>query len=236
MIRSAFVSILMFLTSLSFAQVNKPVATKKPADAPQTALASVKDSASYAFGLSVAENLKSLGITGLNYTVLSKAMNDVFEGNKLLIASEQSQKVIYNYITEANKAKFAGSIAEGTKFLEENKKKAGVVSLPSGLQYQVLQPGSGLKPKATDEVTVHYKGTLLNGKQFDSSYDRKEPTALTLNNVIPGWTEGVQLMPVGSKYRFFVPYQLGYGEKGAGGDIPPYSVLIFEIELVKIGQ
>lgn len=236
MIRIIITAFTILTASISIAQTKKPLPASKPAVASQASIVTSKDSASYAFGLSVAENLKSLGITGLNYTVLSKAMNDVFEGNKLLIASEQSQKVIYNYITEANKAKFAGSIAEGNKFLEDNKKKTGIVTTPSGLQYQILQPGSGAKPNATDEVTVHYKGTLLNGKQFDSSYDRKEPTALTLNNVIPGWTEGVQLMPMGAKYRFFVPYQLGYGEKGAGNDIPPYSVLIFEIELIKIGK
>lgn len=225
----------VFLLSslIASAQTNKPAVAAKPAAAQFTSL---KDSASYAFGVSMAENLKSLGVNGLNYALLTKAMDDVFKGNTSLIASEQCQKTIYNFISAANKAKYAGAIAEGTKFLEENKKKPGITTIPSGLQYQVLQAGTGAKPKSTDEVTVHYKGTLLSGKQFDSSYDRKQPLDLSLGNVIAGWTEGLQLMPLGSKYKFFVPYQLGYGEKGAGEDIPPYSVLIFEIELLKIGK
>lgn len=191
------------------------------------------DSASYAFGVSVAEDLKSRGISELNYTVLATAMEDVFKGSSRTITSEQGQKIIYNMLSAANKAKYDMTITEGNKFLAANKTKAGVVTLPSGVQYLVLKNGTGPKPKATDEVTVHYKGTLLSGKQFDSSYDRNEPLTLQLNKVIPGWTEGVQQMPVGSKYKFFIPYQSAYGERGAGEDIPPYSTLIFEIELLK---
>ena len=123
---------------------------------------------------------------------------------------------------------------EGQDFLEQNKKRAGVQTTASGLQYEVLTAGTGVKPLATDSVLVHYKGTLLNGKQFDSSYDRGEPISFPLNRVIPGWTEGVQLMPAGSKYKFFIPYNLAYGERGAGQDIPPYSTLIFEVELLKV--
>jgi FKBP-type peptidyl-prolyl cis-trans isomerase len=135
--------------------------------------------------------------------------------------------------TEKNSAKV---ISEGDKFLAENKTKPGVVTTSSGLQYLVLKGGAGPKPKRDAEVTVHYKGTLLNGKQFDSSYDRGEPLTFPLSNVIPGWVEGVQLMQEGSKYRFFIPWKLGYGSQGAGQDIPPYSVLIFEIELLKAGK
>ena len=134
---------------------------------------------------------------------------------------------------EKNSAKL---IAEGDKFLAENKTKPGVVTLPSGLQYKVLKAGNGPKPKRDAEVTVNYKGTLLNGKQFDSSYDRNEPLTFPLSKVIPGWVEGVQLMQEGSKYQFFIPWKLGYGAQGAGQDIPPYSVLIFEIELLKAGK
>ena len=123
----------------------------------------------------------------------------------------------------------------GEQFLADNAKKEGVQTTASGLQYMVLEQGTGAKPKATDRVTVHYKGTFIDGKTFDSSYDRNEPAEFALNGVIKGWTEGVQLMPVGSKYRFFLPYQLGYGERGAGGAIPPYSALIFEVELLGIG-
>lgn len=200
------------------------------------ALKSKTDSASYALGLSVAEDLKTRGVKTLNFALLAKAMEDSFGNKPALLNGEQRQKAIYALLEAANKDQQATAMAEGKQFLEENKKKQGVTTLPSGLQYQVLTAGNGARPKASDEVTVHYKGTLLNGKQFDSSYDRQEPLQIKLNQVIPGWTEGVQLMPVGSKYRFFVPYQLGYGENGAGTDIPPYSVLIFEIELIKIGK
>lgn len=192
------------------------------------------DSASYAIGLGVAEDLKSRGVSQLNYTALADAMTTVFKGTNPAITIEQGQKVIYEFLSEANKVKFQSSIAEGSKFMADNKSKPGVVTLPSGVQYLILKNATGPKPKVTDEVTVHYKGTLLNGKQFDSSYDRNEPITLQLDKVIPGWTEGVQQMPVGSKYKFFIPYQSGYGERGAGENIPPYSTLIFEIELLKI--
>lgn len=138
------------------------------------------------------------------------------------------------FLGALEKKKFEGNINEGTKFLSENSKKPGIVTLPSGLQYQVITQGTGVKPKATDEVTVNYKGTLLNGKQFDSSYDRGEPATFMLNQVIPGWTEGLQYMPAGSKYKFFVPYALAYGERAAGPDIAPYSTLIFEVELISV--
>jgi FKBP-type peptidyl-prolyl cis-trans isomerase len=224
----------LLLTSASFyasAQTGNPGNTQT-----QSLLKTKTDSASYALGLSVAEDLKTRGVKTLNFTLLAKAMEDIFNNKPAGLNHDQRQKAIYSFLEAAQKERQGAAIAEGTRFLEENKKKPGVVTLPSGLQYQVIKTGTGAKPKASDEVTVHYKGTLLNGKQFDSSYDRKEPLAITLNQVIPGWTEGVQLMPVGSKYRFFLPYQLGYGENGAGQDIPPYSVLIFEIELIKIGK
>jgi FKBP-type peptidyl-prolyl cis-trans isomerase len=201
----------------------------------KTNLSSRVDSASYAFGLGVAEDLKSRGITELNYSIVAKAMEDVFKDRDRAITLEQGQAVVFSIFSEANKTKYQPNIAEGEKFLAENKTKTGVVTLPSGVQYIVLKNGTGPKPKATDEVTVHYKGTLLNGKQFDSSYDRNEPLTLQLTNVIAGWAEGVQQMPVGSKYKFFIPYQSAYGERGAGQDIPPYSTLIFEIELLKTG-
>lgn len=194
------------------------------------------DSASYSFGLKIAQGLKSDGVITLNYALLTKAMEDVFGGKPLLITDDQAGPIISNFLQKASKAKFSGFETEGVTFLAENKKKPNIKTTVSGLQYEVLMEGTGAKPVAADEVTVHYKGTLLNGKQFDSSYDRNEPLALSLQNVIPGWTEGVQLMTVGSKYRFYVPYNLGYGERGAGQDIPPYSTLIFDIELIKIGK
>lgn len=209
-------------------------AQTKPAAAPifKTQL----DSASYAFGASIANDLKNRGVNNLNYTLVSKAMSDVFSGGNVIFSPEKSQEVIYGLLNALEKKKFEGAIAEANKYLSDNKQKPGITTLPSGLQFEVLTPGAGAKPVSTDEVTVHYKGTLTNGQQFDSSYDRGEPTSFALNQVIPGWTEGLQQMSVGSKYRFFIPYSLAYGERGAGKDIPPYSTLIFEVELIKIGK
>lgn len=210
----------------------KTVAVVKTAAKPMTQL----DSASYSFGMKIAQGLKSDGVTGLNYDLLKKAMEDVFTSKTPLVNDELAGKTIGQFLQKISKSKYAGVEEAGKKFLENNKKNPKVTTLPSGLQYEVLTLGTGAKPLATDTVTVHYKGTLMDGKQFDSSYDRGEPISLPLNGVIPGWTEGVQLMPVGSKYRFYIPYQLGYGERGAGQDIPPYSTLIFDIELLKIAK
>jgi FKBP-type peptidyl-prolyl cis-trans isomerase len=160
-------------------------------------------------------------------------LKDAFGKENFLISRENAQQAINNLMVEKSKGKFAANRTEGEQFLENNKKVDGVKTTASGLQYMVIKAGNGRKPKASDSVTVTYKGTLLNGRQFDSNIG-KPPLTLSLENVIPGWTEGVQLMPEGAKYRFFVPYPLAYGEQGAGPDIPPYSTLIFEIELVKI--
>jgi FKBP-type peptidyl-prolyl cis-trans isomerase len=214
--------------------------TKKTAKAAVVAPAQEKltilDSASYSFGLKVAQGLKSDGVDRLNYSLLAKAMEDVFNDRETLLTDEQASSSIGIFLEAASKSRFASLLEEGEKFLATNKVKTGITTTESGLQYEVLKAGSGAKPKLEDDVTVHYKGSLLNGKQFDSSYDRGEPIELQLNRVIPGWTEGLQLMPEGSKYRFFIPYQLAYGERGAGQDIPPYSTLIFEVELIKIGK
>ena len=211
----------------------KPAATAQPkplAPVFKTQL----DSASYAFGVSIGNDIKSRGVNGLNFSLLAKAMSDVFAASGPALTPEKCQELIMSFLGSVEKKKFEGNITEGTKFLTENSKKTGIVSLPSGLQYEIITRGSGVKPKATDEVTVHYKGTLLNGNQFDSSYDRGEPATFMLNQVIPGWTEGLQQMPAGSKFRFFIPYALAYGERAAGPDIPPFSTLIFEIELISV--
>lgn len=242
------------ITIASYAQrtaIKKPVA-KKTIKTTTTKTISVisglrtgLDSTSYAFGTSIGAGLKTTGLSTLNYDLLLKGLKDSFTGGKLILTPQQAQESINAAITkasavknkaeaEANKIKYGPMIKEGQDFLEENKKRAGVQTTASGLQYEVLTAGTGVKPTATDSVLVHYKGTLLNGKQFDSSYDRGEPISFPLNRVIPGWTEGVQLMPAGSKYKFFIPYQLAYGERGAGADIPPYSALIFEVELLKV--
>lgn len=214
--------------------ISKPAtAQSKPAAAPAPAFKNQLDSVSYAFGVSIGNDIKSRGVTQVNSAMLAKAITDVFAGTALL-SPEKCQELLYTFLNGIEKKKYDVNIAEGSKFLTDNSKKPGIVTLPSGLQYEVLTAGTGAKPVATDEVTVHYKGTLLNGKQFDSSYDRGEPTTFKLNQVIPGWTEGVQQMGIGSKYRFFIPYALAYGERAAGPDITPYSTLIFEVELISI--
>jgi FKBP-type peptidyl-prolyl cis-trans isomerase len=226
------------LTAISQTKSKKPIARKSTAVVKKTTSALIPkntlDSASYAFGMAMATSLKGNGLTAVNYDFLMKGLKDEFAGNHLLISKDRSQVVITKAFTNANKGKFTANITEGATFLEHNKKIDGVMTTPSGLQYMVIKEGRGSKPLSTDTVLVNYKGTLLNGKQFDSSYDRNEPLSLELGHVIPGWTEGMQLMTKGSKYRFFIPYDLAYGERGAGQDIPPYSTLIFEIELLKI--
>jgi FKBP-type peptidyl-prolyl cis-trans isomerase FklB len=217
----------------------KPIATKKPAAkttktaAPAATLATRLDSASYSFGMAMGSGLKGNGLEGLNYDLVVKGLKDAFGDEKFLISREDSQQAINNLMVEKSKDKFAAIRKEGETFLENNKKVDGVKTTASGLQYMVIKNGTGRKPTLTDTVTVTYKGSLLNGKQFDSN-EGKEPYTLPLNGVIAGWTEGLQLMPEGSKYRFFVPYDLAYGEQGAGRDIAPYSTLVFEVELLKV--
>jgi FKBP-type peptidyl-prolyl cis-trans isomerase len=207
---------------------------KKTGTAGPIVFKSTLDSASYAFGNTMATSMKNDGLASLNYDLLVKGLKDAFGGATPLISKEKSQTAISNLFITVSKQKHAPAINEGKAFLEKNKLQSGVQVTASGLQYQVINRGTGIRPKATDTVLVNYKGTLLNGKQFDSSYDRNEPLELPLNGVIAGWTEGVQLMQTGSKYKFFIPYNLAYGERGAGADIPPYSTLIFEIELLKV--
>jgi len=213
----------------------KTTATTKAAVKPTAAVfKTTLDSASYAFGNTMASSMKNDGLSSLNYELLIKGLKDAFGGASPLISQEKSQAAISNLFKTVSRQKHAPAIAAGKAFLENNKKKQGIQVTPSGLQYEVINRGTGIRPKATDTVLVNYKGTLTNGKQFDSSYDRNEPLSLPLNGVIAGWTEGLQLMQTGSKYRLFIPYELGYGERGAGTDIPPYSTLIFEIELLKV--
>ena len=192
------------------------------------------DSLSYAIGVLIGQNIKSQGVDKIVSADLAKALDDVFSGGKLAMDQGQANQVFSEYMTAKNKKAGASHLEEGQKFLEENKKRPEVKTTASGLQYEVLTATDGPKPKATDKVTVHYKGTLLNGQTFDSSYDRGETIEFPLNGVIKGWTEGLQLMSVGSKYKFFIPYNLAYGEQGAGGSIKPFSTLVFEVELFKI--
>lgn len=220
---------------ISFAQ-QKNNNTNTSNTAKSSVLKTKIDSVSYAFGFKIASDLKAHGAESLNYALWTKAMEQVFKGEKAELTDEQAQNAITRFMTAGTEKNSARLIAEGDRFLAENRTKPGVMTTSSGLQYIVLKAGTGPKPRRDAEVTAHYKGTLLNGKQFDSSYDRGEPLTFSLSNVIPGWIEGVQLMQEGSKYRFFIPWKLAYGPQGAGQDIPPYSVLIFEIELLKAGK
>lgn len=217
--------------------VKRPAATAKTSTTAKPAAPLFKtglDSASYGFGLSISTGMKGSGLQSVNYDLFVKGLKDGFGGGSTALTQEQTDAAIQRLFEKVTKDKYQGNITEGKNFLDKNKSADGVASTSSGLQYQILTAGSGTKPTDADTVTVHYKGTLINGKQFDSSYDRGQPLELPVTGVITGWTEGLKLMPLGSKYRFFIPYQLAYGERGAGEDIPPFSTLIFDVELLKI--
>ena len=199
------------------------------------------DKVSYALGLTIGQQLLGMGGKELNIDDFAAAIKDVLAGREPLVKPTEAQRLVQAFFAEqeakqqaamAEKGKAAR--AEGEAFLAENAKKEGVVTLPSGLQYQVLTPGTGRKPKATDKVKCHYEGTLIDGTVFDSSYRRGEPAVFPLNGVIKGWTEGVQLMSEGAKYRFYIPFALAYGANGAGASIPPYAALIFDVELLEV--
>ena len=218
--------------SLTVGAQKGAVPAKKPV-APPPVLKNMVDSASYAIGVSVANFYKQQGMKSLNASVVSKAITDVLGGKKALLNDQQCNDIIMGYINQAQAAKSKPTIAAGEAFLQKNKSKAGIKTTASGIQYEVIKEGTGPKPVATDSVTVHYAGTLINGTEFDNSYKRGEPITFPLNGVIPGWTEGLQLMPVGSKYRLFIPHQLAYGTREVG-NIPAGSVLVFEVELLDI--
>ena len=189
---------------------------------------------SYALGMVIGHNLKGMGVKNLSQEDFAKAMNDVLTNQTTSLTDQEAQKLVGDFLQKQQEEATREIREEGERFLAENAKKEGVVVLPSGLQYTVLTEGTGAQPKATDRVKCHYEGTLTNGQVFDSSYRRGEPAVFPLNGVIAGWTEGVQLMKEGAKYRFFIPYNLAYGERGAGQAIPPYAALVFDVELISI--
>jgi FKBP-type peptidyl-prolyl cis-trans isomerase FkpA/FKBP-type peptidyl-prolyl cis-trans isomerase FklB len=195
---------------------------------------------SYAIGMDIGNSLKRLD-ADIDTNALRQGVQDVLKGEKTLMTQEEVMKTMQEFAKnlqasqeQKTNEKAAKNLEEGKKFLEENAKKEGVTTTKSGLQYQVITEGKGPKPKGNDRVSVHYKGTLLDGTTFDSSYDRGQPATFPLNAVIPGWTEGVQLMSVGSKYKLWIPAELGYGERGAGPKIGPNATLTFEVELLSI--
>ena len=199
------------------------------------------DKLSYALGIGIGRQLAQMGADSLNIDDFAQAIKDIIGGQSLQVSDSEAQQLVNSFFQE-QEAKQRAAAAEkgkavkeaGEKFLAENAKKDGIITLPSGLQSQVLKEGNGKSPKATDRVKCHYEGTLIDGTMFDSSIQRGEPAVFGLNQVIAGWTEGVQLMQEGAKYRFFIPYHLGYGEHGAGASIPPFAALVFDVELIEV--
>ncbi len=216
------------------APVKKTAVPAKTVTAP--ILKSSLDSFSYAAGLNIASSMKQQGLTDINAALVQRAMEDVFKNRKALLTEEQAGMTLQQKLQEFADKKMAAEKAKGQAFLDANKKKPGVTALPNGLQYEVLQAGdpNGIKPTAADTVVVHYSGTLIDGTKFDASYDRGEPATFPLGGVIRGWTEILQLMTKGAKWKVAIPGDLAYGERGAGGVIGPNATLIFDIELLDI--
>jgi FKBP-type peptidyl-prolyl cis-trans isomerases 1 len=223
----------------------KPAATADKAGATKAipGLPTEKEQVSYMIGMAMAKQLETAK-DEIDVDVIAKAIKASLAGQKLLLTDEQAAEIAQAFGQKMQAQQMAKMIADartnlaaGDAFFAQNAKKPGVQTTASGLQYQVLTEGKGAKPQATDTVRVHYKGTLLDGKTFDSSYDRGEPATFPLNQVVPGWQEGIALMPIGSKYKFWIPSKLGYGEKGTpGGPIPPNATLVFEVELLDIAK
>lgn len=227
--------IFLFSIANAKAQTKKTIPNKNTvAIKPVTGAKISIDSFSYALGVNIASNLRTQGIEQINYMSLQKAMSDVFTKKPTLLNEEQCKAAIQKKIMKNMSSKNSAAKEEGKKFLAENKKRPGVIELPSGLQYEIIKKGTGEKPKATDTVKAHYAGSLINGKEFDNSYKRGEPLQIPVNGVIQGWVQALQLMPVGSKWKLYIPSELGYGENGAGSAIPGGAALIFDIELLEI--
>jgi FKBP-type peptidyl-prolyl cis-trans isomerase len=225
--------ILVAVINVLYAQPGKqPVKTTVTKPVPPV-LKNINDSASYAVGVSVANFYKQQGIKKINTALLSRAVNDILTGKKPLLDDNAANNVMNSYMSRLQAEKSKPTIEEGQKFLAQNKTKPGVKTTASGLQYEVITEGTGIKPTAVDTFVAHYRGTYINGTEFDASYNRGEPLKMSITQVIPGWTEGLQLMPVGSKYKFYIPYNIAYGAFDYNG-IPGGSMLIFELELLDV--
>lgn len=192
------------------------------------------DSLSYSLGVLMAQSLQKQGISEIDAASYTKGVQDMMAGDSLDIDLSKANQIVQEYMQAQQAKQYEGIITKGKEFLSQNGQREEVTVLPSGLQYEVLKAGDGAKPQPSDKVTVHYHGTLLDGTVFDSSVDRGQPATFGVTQVIQGWVEGLQLMPQGAKWRLFIPYNLAYGERGAGGKIGPYSTLIFDVELLKI--
>ncbi len=240
----------VFVAGSATAQVKKVSTSKSPSARPGVSSKTVipprsaggpmssQDSISYCIGMAMAQNFKQNGMTDLNTDLMAQGLNDALKGQSTRLSMEQMGQVLNAFQQTVRNAEGQKLSAEnrkiGTAFLTENKAKAGVTTTASGLQYSVEKEGTGAKPTATDRVKVHYTGRLLDGKVFDSSVERGEPAEFPVNGVIKGWTEALQLMPVGSKWKLYIPAELAYGDRGAGGDIKPGSTLVFDVELLDI--
>ena len=224
---------LIVLTGIAFLSLTA-CEGQKGGDKKTTIMSNSKDSVSYALGVSIGNNLKKNGFDSLDISQLAAAMQEVYKGDSTKIKAAEADGIIQAYMQGAQKKKGDANIERGRLFLEENKKKPGVIALPSGLQYMVIKEGAGPKPALTDTVIMHYHGTLIDGTVFDSSVEKGQPITYPVNQFIPGWTEALQLMTVGSKWKLFVPGNLAYGERGQGGKIGPNETLIFEMELISI--
>jgi len=218
----------------------KPRPTAAPATSQPLVLKTDKEKLSYAIGMNIGQSMKKDSLD-IDPAILSRAIKDAVTGSKPAMTEEEARTIVTAFRTEMVKkqqaeAQKAGEVNKqaGDKFLAENKTKDGVVTLPSGLQYKVIKQGDGPKPTASDTVVTNYRGTLIDGKEFDSSYKRGQPATFPVGQVIKGWTEALQLMPVGSKWQLYIPSNLAYGDRGAGGDIGPNSTLVFDIELLSI--
>lgn len=192
------------------------------------------DKLSYALGLVIGHNLNGMGVKNIDNADFAQAVADVLSGNPTALTDAEAQQIVTEFLQKQEEEKGKEAREAGEAFLAENAAKEGVVVLPSGLQYLVLEEGKGKKPAATDQVKCHYEGRLIDGTVFDSSYRRGEPATFPLNGVIAGWTEGLQLMGEGAKYRLFIPYNMAYGTRGAGASIPPYAALVFDVELLEV--
>lgn len=192
------------------------------------------DKFSYAIGLGIGQNLASMGARNIQVEDFAQAIKDVLEGNETAISHTEARDIVNKYFEEMEARMNAENIEKGKNFLEENKKNPNIHVLESGLQYEILAEGNGRTPKATDRVKCHYEGTLIDGTLFDSSIKRGEPAVFGVNQVIAGWVEALQLMKEGSKWRLYIPSDLGYGAHGAGEMIPPHSTLIFDVELIEV--
>lgn len=247
-----FIALTLFTSQLAFAQSKKELAAEveKLNQQVSTLKAEITDlktpkkselvtehqKASYGLGVLMASNLKNQGSDSIDVNILTEAMRDILTDGEVQMDEQEAMGIVQPYMTRAMEQRTEKMKAKGRDFLAENKSKEGVKTTESGLQYRVINSGAGKMPTADQSVTVHYTGKLIDGTVFDSSVERGEPATFGVSQVIDGWTEALQLMKEGDKWELFIPSDLAYGERGAGGRIPPYSTLIFEVELIKVNQ